>query len=114
MEWREKGKDLHPGVEALGYVKMATPALLCSTKALRVVVVPSLRVSSPPRPSRARTLPTAGRPEAGAAAAASAGAEPLVSFSVLAALVAFLLVGAGAGGGGALRLRSSMGMMGGC
>lgn len=102
-------------------MKRATPALLSSTRALRVVVVPSLSVTSPPKPSRVMMSPTAG-------AALAASDEPLVlataavafSFTssltslafeaTLVALVGFLL--GAAGGGGALRLRSSMGMLG--
>jgi hypothetical protein len=98
--------------------------LLSSTRALRVVVVPSLRVTSPPKPSRVMVSPTAGL----GASALGASDEPLVlaagsaafslTFSLvslalgaaLVALVGFLL--GAAGGGGALRLRSSMTMMG--
>lgn len=51
--------NLHPGVEALGYVNSTTPDLLASTSFLRVVFVPSFVSTSPPNPSKLMVLPAA-------------------------------------------------------
>lgn len=111
------GSSLQPGVEALGYVKITTPDLLSSTRAFRVVLLPSWVSISPPKPSRATTSPTTGfagldEPLASAALAAFADLPFTVSLTLAATfetLVCFLVGGSGAGAG-ALRLRSSTGM----
>lgn len=57
--WRSSN-SLHPGVEALGYVKMTTPALLEATRASRVVASPSLVWISPPNSLREIVSPAFG------------------------------------------------------
>ena len=120
---------LHPGVEALGYVKTTTPALLSSTRALRLVLTPSLVSTSPPKPSSEMMSPTWGLPvtgkplvagasagAAGASAGAALGGRPrgltasLTFAATLATLDCFFAAGGSGGGAGALRLRSSTGI----
>ena len=120
---------LHPGVEALGYVKSTTPALLSSTRALRLDFTPSLVSTSPPKPSSEMMSPTWGLPvtgkplvagasagAAGASAGAALGGRPrgltasLTFAATLATLDCFFAAGGSGGGAGALRLRSSTGI----
>lgn len=49
-----------PGVDALGYVNKTIPDLLVSTRCLRVVFVPSLSSTSPPKLSKSIVSPTVG------------------------------------------------------
>lgn len=49
--------DLHPGVEALGYVNRTTPLLLSSTSFFKVVLRPACVSITPPNPSRSIESP---------------------------------------------------------
>ena len=53
---------VHPGVEALGYVKSTTPPELASTSFFKVVFWPSWVSISPPNPSKVMVEPTEGGP----------------------------------------------------
>ena len=110
---RKLYKVLHPGVEALGYVKRTTPALLASTSFCNVVFSPSLVSISPPKPARVILLPEATELAEGAPFAGSAGLSTVTSLTLAAAAFAgaFLGGGAGAASAGALRLRNSTIMM---
>ena len=97
---------LHPGVEALGYVKSTTPVLLSSTNFFKVTFSPSLVSTSPPKPSRTIESPVD---------TLMTGAEPLVEDSPFLLEVvdwtdwtelAFFGGGGAAGSAPALRLRS--------
>jgi hypothetical protein len=57
-EGRYSNRDSQPGVEAFGYVKMMTPALLSPTRDLRVTVLPSWVEITPPKSLRSSMLPT--------------------------------------------------------
>ena len=98
---------LHPGVEALGYVKITTPLLLSSTNFSKVTFTPSLVSMSPPKPLKIMVSPVD---------ALMAGAEPLVEDSPFLLEVvdwtdltelAFFSGGGAAGSAAALRLRNS-------
>lgn len=58
LEWRII-KCLHPGVDALGYVKRTTPDLLSSTSCFKVTFSPLLVSISPPKPSIVIVSPAA-------------------------------------------------------
>lgn len=125
-------RDLHPGVEALGYVNRTTPALLSSTSFASDVLVPSLVSISPPNEARSIVSPTLGAPldlavEAPlvllttaflTASAFSTTASWTFSTTVfspsafLAFAGAFFFAGGAGAGAAALRFRSSTGMMG--
>ena len=99
-------KCLHPGVDALGYVKRTTPDLLSSISFFNVTISPSLVSTSPPKPSTVIVSP--------AATFLPLAAELLVEESFfllevedLTELAFFTGGGGGAVSAGALRLRSS-------
>ena len=97
---------LHPGVDALGYVKRTTPDLLSSTSFFNVTFTPSLVSTSPAKPSMVIISP--------AATFLTVAAERFVNeWAFLLEVedlteVAFFTGGGGGGASaGALRLRSS-------
>lgn len=54
--------NLHPGVDALGYVNNTTPDLLLSTRSFNLSFVPSWFSNSPPNWFKSRVSPTFGDP----------------------------------------------------
>ena len=54
----EVGRNLHPGVLALGYVKTTTSPLASSSIPLKVTLTPSCVSTSPPKRSRSSVWPT--------------------------------------------------------
>ena len=96
---------LHPGVDALGYVKRIIPDLLSSISFFNVTFLPSFVSTSPPKPSTVIVSP--------AATLSAIAAEPFVDGSPLFLEVddltelAFFTGGDVVSAGGALRLRSS-------
>lgn len=106
---RGEGHDAnysHPGVEAFGYVKRITPALLSSTNFFNVVFAPSWVSTSPPKPSRFIVSPEALALLEDAPLAGAAFLPPLALDPADLTELGFFAGGARAGSA-ALRLRNS-------
>lgn len=107
--------NLQPGVDALGYVKSTTPALLSSTSCLRVVFLPSLVSISPPNVARSIVFPTVaftlGVLEAEASGSFLGLDMTALTFSATLLTTLFFFAGGAGAGSTALRLRSSTGIL---